>query len=177
MEGHQGGGCGRGIPPPSHTRPLGVQYITEQQKRPPPLCGNHYTGWTPQNGQPMWTKFDQIYWYHEIEQLSRNKNNDTNISRFGVCVCVCRVLCVVCVCVCVKARDLWSIFKMSFTPLLISHLCLCVCVWCVCVCVIVFVGGGGGVLRVLVSVCVRSRSTTWSVQPWKQAISNERSCS
>ena len=25
------------------------------------------------NGQPMWTKFDHIYWYHEIKYLSRSK--------------------------------------------------------------------------------------------------------
>ena len=33
------------------------------------------------------------------------------------------------------------------------------------------------VLRVSVSVCAHSRSTKRSVQPWKQAISHERSCS
>ena len=33
------------------------------------------------------------------------------------------------------------------------------------------------VFHVSVSVCAHRRSTKWSVQPWKQAISNERSCS
>ena len=59
-----------------------------------------------------------------------------------------------CLCVCMKkARDLWSILKMSFTPLLICH-----CVLCVCVCVFVFVCVFT-VLCVSVSVCAQSRIT------------------
>ena len=32
------------------------------------------TGWPKKTGQPMWPKFDQVYWYmyHEIGYLSRS---------------------------------------------------------------------------------------------------------
>ena len=77
-------------------------------------------------GQPMWTKFDQIF----------------NYLRFLVCMCLRYCVCVrelVCVCVCVCAC---------------VCVCVCVCVVCVCVCVraCVCVCGGGGV--VCVCVCL-----------------------
>ena len=81
------------------------------------------------------------------------------------------------VCVWRKSRDLWSALKMSFIPLLICH---CVCV-CARVCVFVRVRARVCVcVFACLSVCLcayNSRITKWTVQPWKKAISNERSCS